>query len=123
MRLSIIFISFFILNLGLKAQVDFTTKFEKTNGSETVTYYEGIEYYRLLDEHFASVKLIEIGTTDAGFPLHLVLFNTDEEFDLSVIKNSGKGVLFINNAIHAGETDGVDASMMLIRNLAQGKIL
>ena len=123
MRLSIIFITFFILNLGLKAQVDFTSKFEKTNGSETVTYYEGIEYYRILDEHFASVKLIEIGTTDAGFPLHLVLFNTDEEFDLSVIKNSGKGVLFINNAIHAGETDGVDASMMLIRNLAQGKIL
>ncbi|RZJ32546.1 MAG: hypothetical protein EOO18_10080 [Chryseobacterium sp.] len=34
----------------------------------------------------------------------------------------GKSVLFVNNGIHPGEPDGIDATMVLMRDLATGKI-
>ena len=33
-----------------------------------------------------------------------------------------KVVVLVNNGIHPGEPDGIDASMMLLRDLAQGKL-
>jgi hypothetical protein len=62
----------------------------------------------------------EMGTTDSGEPLHIVTFNPAQQFDFA--KLSDKVVLLINNGIHAGEPDGIDATMMLFRDLALGKI-
>ena len=59
--------------------------------------------------------------TDAGFPLHLVTLNPDETFDFAEIKKK-KRVLLINNGIHPGEPDGIDATMMLFRDMALGKL-
>ena len=61
----------------------------------------------------------KMGDTDSGEPLHLIIFSKDKVFDLSALAKSEKPTIFINNGIHAGETDGVDASMMLLRNFAQ----
>ena len=61
-------------------------------------------------------------TVDAGYPLHLVLFSTDMQFNPTKWHEQGKIVILINNGIHAGEPDGIDASMMLLRDLATGKI-
>ncbi|GAA5040969.1 hypothetical protein GCM10011506_41980 [Marivirga lumbricoides] len=95
------------------------TPFEKSGGKETATYQEGISYYQDLDKAFPVIKMLEMGSTDSGEPLHLVILNLAEKFDLSEIKNGSKTVFLINNAIHPGEPDGVDASMMLLRDLAQ----
>ena len=38
-------------------------------------------------------------------------------------KKRNKNILLINNGIHPGESDGIDASMLLLRDLAQGKIV
>lgn len=97
----------------------FQTPFEKSGGRETATYQEGIKYYQSLDKAFAQIKMMEMGLTDSGEPLHLVIFNRAEKFDLTEIRTGNKAVFLINNAIHAGESDGVDASMMLLRDLAQ----
>jgi hypothetical protein len=61
----------------------------------------------------------EMGPTDAGFPLHLILVSTDENFDIQSIKAKKKSIIFINNGIHPGEPDGIDASMILVRNIAE----
>jgi hypothetical protein len=63
----------------------------------------------------------EMGKTDSGEPLHIVIFNKDSNFNFSELRKS-KRVLLINNGIHPGESDGIDATMMLYRDLAQGKI-
>ncbi len=107
---------------GQMAQ-QFMTKFELTEGTETVTYQEGIQYYRTLAENFKSIEMLEMGTTDSGKPLHLVLFNESGEFDLQKINAGEQGVLLINNGIHAGETDGIDASMLFMRDLAEANVL
>lgn len=98
---------------------DFQTVFERSNGTETVTYSEGIEFYRQLALNYPYVEMKTMGQTDSGEPLHLVLLNTDEKFSFQELKESNKTIFLINNAIHAGESDGVDASMLLIRNLTQ----
>jgi hypothetical protein len=53
--------------------------------------------------------------TDSGEPLHLVIFNPEKSFNLAEIQKN-KAVL-INNGIHAGEPDGIDATMQLFRDL------
>ena len=98
---------------------DFTTKFEKSLGTETTTYQETIEYYKNLAANYPKISLIEMGETDSGLPLHLVIFNSSKEFDFSKIKNSSKNTILINNGIHPGESDGIDATMMLLRDIVQ----
>ena len=51
------------------AQDTFTTHFEKTNGTETVTYAQGMDFLTLLDQNFECITLKAIGTTDVGLPL------------------------------------------------------
>lgn len=99
---------------------DFITSFEKSNGTETPTYPDVIIYYKNLAETYPSIHIEEIGITDSGEPLHIVTFNPDGIFDFKTIR-SKKRILFINNGIHPGESDGIDATMLLFRDLAQGK--
>ena len=99
--------------------IDFTTKFEKSNGLETTTYTETIAYFQQLANEFPEIDIQEIGTTDSGNPLHLVVFNSAKEFDFNKINKSAKNVILINNAIHPGEPDGVDASMLLLRDIVK----
>jgi hypothetical protein len=99
---------------------EYLTPFEKGNGNQTATYEEVIAYYTELASDFSNVTMEQIGKTDSGKPLHLVHFSTDAiDWDIS---NENKIKILINNGIHPGESDGIDASMMLIRDLAIGKL-
>lgn len=100
---------------------DLTTVFEKSKGMETATYAQTIAFYKELDDAFASISVEEIGTTDSGKPLHLVIYNPENEFDFEKIREK-KRILLINNGIHPGEPDGIDATMLLMRDLAQDSI-
>lgn len=114
-----------ILQLFLSQQIfaqKWQTIFEQTSGRQTVTYEECIRYYKSLDVSFATITIKEFGLTDAGYPLHLVLFSTDKTHDPEIWHKKNKLVIMINNGIHPGEPDGIDASMMLLRDLATGKI-
>jgi hypothetical protein len=98
------------------------TPFEKSREKQTATYFECIDYYHKLAARFGTVKLLSFDTTDAGYPLHLVLFSKDKQFDPRQWRSRKKAVLLVNNGIHPGEPDGIDASMMLVRDLATGKL-
>ncbi|WP_460218309.1 M14 family metallopeptidase [Psychroserpens sp. MEBiC05023] len=100
---------------------NFTTTYETSNGTETATYDQVIEFYKDLDWVYDEIKVKAIGDTDAGKPLHMVILNPDGNFDFSAIKEH-KRVLLINNGIHPGESDGIDATMLLFRDIVQGKI-
>lgn len=92
----------------------FLTSYEKGNGNQTVTYEEMVKYYDDLAKNFQTISIENFGKDDNGEPIKVVVFN-----------NSGKKktpVILINNGIHPGEPDGIDATMMLMRDLATGKI-
>ena len=102
-------------------QNNFITVFETSQGTETATYQQTIQFYTDLANAFEQIQLQAIGKTDSGEPLHIVTFNSDANFDFETIRKN-KRILLINNGIHPGESDGIDATMMLFRDMAQGKI-
>lgn len=98
-----------------------TTKYEQTQARETPTYHEAIAWWKMLDERFAHVKMLTMGPSDAGFPLHLVIVANDKDFDLASQRKKNKRILLVNNGIHPGEPDGIDASMLLVRDIVTNK--
>ena len=97
-------------------------RFEKTNGLESATYFEAIDWYKNLDKTSTKVMVKEMGMSDAGYPLQLVLVSNDGRFDAAQWHKQNKAVILINNGIHPGEPDGIDASMMLVRDIVNNKI-
>ncbi len=119
-------LSVFALSVDAKSQQpipsaveDWTTPYERSDGWQTAEYQTAIAFYRQLSLAFDRVQLRAIGPTDSGFPLHVVTVSADGNFDLEQARAAGRSVLLIINAIHPGESDGVDASMMLVRDLAR----
>ncbi len=113
----------FLINL-LISQVCYPqiSRFEKSNGTESATYFEAVQWYKDIDNRSPKVLVKEMGMTDAGYPLHLVLVSNDGKFDPAKWHQQNKVVLMINNGIHPGEPDGIDASMMLVRDIINKKL-
>lgn len=102
-----------------------TTIFENSNGKKTATYAETINFYLALERKFPSITVYEFGQTDSGFPLHVAVFdpkNGNQVKSSEIFSKNGRNLLLINNGIHPGEPDGIDATMVLFRDLAENKI-
>ncbi len=112
---------FLLLVLATKAECQQTT-FEKSNGKETATYVEAIQFYKSLSTKSKKIKIVTKGETDAGYPLLLVMISNDQSFNPDKWHKDEKVVIMINNGIHPGEPDGIDASMMLARDIVKNKI-
>ncbi|MDB5129981.1 M14 family zinc carboxypeptidase [Mucilaginibacter sp.] len=94
------------------------TPFEQSKDKNyTATYAEVISYYQNLSKQQPQMRLFNYGSTDIGKPLTLVVLSKDKVFDPALIKKQNKRALLINNGIHPGEPEGIDASMMLVRDL------
>jgi hypothetical protein len=100
--------------------VSFPTHFELSKGMETATYLQVVDFYIQLAKEFPEINIQTIGDTDSGYPLHVVTYNRDADFNFQKI-GKDKTIILINNGIHPGESDGIDATMLLYRDLAVGK--
>lgn len=99
------------------------TRYETSKGKESVTYWEAIQAYKQLDKISPNVTMLTMGPTDANEPLHLVLVSSDRTFNPQQWQQKNKIVLLINNGIHPGEPDGIDASIGLVKDIVTGKKL
>jgi len=113
---------FCFLLIAVKAWAQ-KTPFERSGKTETTTYTAAITYYQNLIKGCPEARLLSYGSTDFGKPLHLLVLSKDKVFDPVAIRKSNKRILLINNGIHPGEPEGIDASMMLARDLIKGKQL
>ena len=100
---------------------NYSTVFENSKGKATATYQETLDFYIKLAKDFPEISIQVIGDTDSGFPLHIVTFNPGGDFNFQNLQKE-KTLVLINNGIHPGESDGIDASMLLFRDLATDKI-
>lgn len=129
MRLYYLLISFVLLSactpknisksandLSMEKQI---TPFEKKE-NYTATYYEAIAFYKTMEKLYPThIKVVEVGQSDIGQPIHTVIVSSAGANTPEKVKEQGKQVLFVNNAIHPGEPCGVDASMMLVRDFME----
>ena len=102
-------------NIKQVSSSEWVTPFERNNNT-TTTYDQAISFYQKMDKSFPQIQLTAHGSTDVGLPLHTAVLSIDGDFDPKSIRAKNKRILFVNNAIHAGEPCGVDASMMLLRD-------
>ena len=109
---------FIFTSLVVNAQNNQLTPFEKGNKNQSTTYEECIAFYQILASNSDKIEIKTMGLTDSGKPLHIVVFSDNKDFNLK----QNKAVLLINNGIHPGEPDGIDATMLLMRDLATSKI-
>lgn len=113
--------AFLLIAVGLGAAAQ-ETPFERSAGKQSATYAECIAFYKDLDMRSPRLSIREMGMSDAGYPYHVVLYSNDGVADPGAWHRQHKLVILINNGIHPGEPDGIDASMLLLRDLVAGKI-
>ncbi|MBK8954492.1 MAG: M14 family metallopeptidase [Saprospiraceae bacterium] len=113
-------------NLPGPAAQSLKTPFEKNN-NQTSTYIDCINFYKALEKKSGLVKVFEAGPSDVSLPIYTVVLSSKKNFTPEKSRKAGKAILFINNGIHPGEPDGIEASMMFARDLVsdpnQAKIL
>lgn len=90
-----------------------------SNHNRTATYDEVQRFYHEIDQNFEQAKLLSYGPTDVGKPLQLMVLSRDGDFDPNSIRKKNKSIILFNNGIHPGEPEGIDASMMLVRDLLE----
>lgn len=96
---------------------DFRIPFE-SDPNRTLTYPEIIDCYeKIAAAHHDIFHFEAVGSTDIGEPLHVGVLSTDGIFDPAKIKAAGKCILLINNGIHPGEPEGIDATILLLRDM------
>lgn len=120
MRCILLTLLLFSTTIFAQKNSKYDTYFEKGNGNQSADYQEIIRYYQLLDTDFETIKVLNMGLTDSGEPLQIAIFNADKDFNFD--KTSSKSIILVNNGIHPGEPDGIDASMQFYRDLALEKI-
>lgn len=109
-----------IFNSSLLYAQDLLNKYKN---NESVTYDEAINFYKDLDHTYSQAKLLEYGQTDNGKPLHVFILSPEKIFNRDSLRQKGYTVLLINNGIHPGEPDGVNACLRLSKYLLEGKEL
>jgi Zinc carboxypeptidase len=115
-------VAIFLLQFLLPAVAQtITTRFEQSGGTQTPLYTEIIDWWKKLDEKSGKVKMLTMGPSDAGYPLHMVVVANNGDYNFEQIRKNNKRIILINNGIHPGEPDGIDASMLLARDIVTGK--
>ncbi|MGA9117069.1 MAG: M14 family metallopeptidase [Bacteroidota bacterium] len=102
---------------------DWRILFEKSNGVRTCRLAETIRYCRRLDSACAWVRYESFGVSPRGRELPLVIVSREEAFTPGAAAKTGKEIILIQSGIHAGEIDGKDASLMLMREIALTRTL
>jgi murein tripeptide amidase MpaA len=94
------------------------TPAEVSNFQQTPRYDETMDFVRKLERASKSIHVTYLGKTPEGRNLPLLIVSKKTvEVNPNKAQLSGKAIVVIQNAIHAGEIDGKDACLMLLRDI------
>src|SRR5690348_2258388 len=101
---------------------DWSTPSEKSCYRTTPRYEETMAYVSRLAKAAPRQTRVEVfGKTGQGRDLVAVVVSKDGVFDPQRIHRANRPVIYILNSIHAGEMDGKDASLALLRDILISK--
>lgn len=115
--ITVLVLSLVMMSFSGFAQEQYLILSEKTGWEEVDNYHDIISYYRTLADDFPQVQMKEMGLTDSGYPLHLVIYDPGMTFEPDSWRADEKIIVFNNNGIHPGETEGMDVAMMFLRDV------
>ncbi len=106
-----------LLSTGSARADDFITVAERSDFRVTSTYDETLDYFKRLEAASPLARLAVFGKTSQQRDMHYLIVSKDKAFTPEAAKRTGKVIILIQNGIHAGEIDGKDASMILLREI------
>jgi hypothetical protein len=98
--------------------IEWQTLAEKTDYRETPRYDETISYSRKLASASPLLRFKSFGFSGEGRELPLLVAASGNTFTPAAARKAGKAVILIQACIHAGESDGKDAGLALLRDIA-----
>lgn len=118
----VILIPLFSIETLFAQKPDFSTFYEKSGKTRTPTYQETIEYCQLLDKESKQLNFLSFGVSPQGRTLPLLIFDKQGFTEPDKIRKAGRIVVLIQACIHAGEPDGKDAGLLLLKDIITKKI-
>lgn len=117
-----IFVAYLVVCAAVPARAeDWETFYEKSGYLETPRYEETIRYCKRLAEASPWIEYTTFGTSPRGRDLALLIVDRNGNFSADKVRATDNVVFLIQAGIHAGEIDGKDAGLMLIRDIAIDK--
>lgn len=103
---------------GTGVPAEWLTHAERTDYRETPAYAETIAYARRLAAASQWIEYREFGISGEGRALPLLIAAKGNITTPQAARKAGKPIVLIQACIHAGETDGKDAGLALLRDIA-----
>jgi hypothetical protein len=97
---------------------EWQTKAEATDYRETWRYSESVAFAKKLDAASPLLKYETYGKSGEGRDLPLLIAASGNAFTPALARQQGKAVVLVQAGIHAGEIDGKDAGLALLRDIA-----
>ncbi len=115
MKLFYFFTVLFVVSHSLFSQT-------KWSGNTSPTYSELIDHLKILDKEHKELSMYAMGPSDYGMPIFLFVINGAKDSTRTFAKAQAGTTILINNAIHPGEPDGINACLIWLDQwIAQGK--
>ncbi|MGA9574045.1 MAG: M14 family metallopeptidase [Lysobacterales bacterium] len=93
------------------------TPAERMHLLATPDYDETVAWLQKLVSAAPELELVSIGRSLEGRDIWMVIASSGQTFSSEAMKTSGKPLLLAHSGIHAGEIDGKDAGLMLLRDM------
>ncbi|NVK66164.1 MAG: hypothetical protein HWE22_16355 [Flavobacteriales bacterium] len=90
--------------------------FPNLKGNETPTYEQLIIKYQELANQHDEIELYSMGESDYGLPIYVCVLNGAQDSIQTFEKARNSTTLLINNGIHPGEPDGINACLIWIED-------
>lgn len=100
---------------------EWLTFYEKSGFIETPRYQETIEYSKKLADYSPLLTYHSFGSSPQGRDLPLIILSKSGITSVEDIDHHHKAIVLIQACIHAGESDGKDAGLMLLRDIVINK--
>lgn len=102
---------------SLNIPPDWFTRFELSDQKDSPRYAETMAYFNKLAAASPYAKVFSFGVSPQGRDLNYLVAANGNEFQPQQAHSSWKAIVLIQNGIHAGEIEGKDASMLLLREI------
>ena len=103
------------------APAELLTQAETSEFRATSTYDQTIDLLHKLAARSEFVRVTDFGLSEQGRRLPLVIVSKEKAFTPDQARRLRKPIVLLQSGIHAGEIDGKDATLMLLRELVLGQ--
>jgi len=104
-------------SLVVAADDPWITPAEENGLIATPNYDQTMAWLTRLVAAAPELKMVSIGKSLQGRDIQMIVASSDQAFTAAAMQENGKPLLIAHAGIHAGEIDGKDAGLMLLRDM------